>query len=129
MLFRSGLIPKSGVWSYSKSAENYMPFGFGNQFNRLGYKTQAYHNYIYTYYDRDKSFPNMGYDYYALGQGLELERTWPPSDWEMMEEIVPRFVQEDQFMVYCLTVSGHLNTGSTGWPSNSLYSSSVSPYG
>ena len=107
----TGLIPKSGVWSYSKSAENYMPFGFGNQFNRLGYKTQAYHNYIYTYYDRDKSFPNMGYDYYALGQGLELERTWPPSDWEMMEEIVPRFVQEDQFMVYCLTVSGHLNYG------------------
>ena len=33
------------------------------------------------------------------------------SDWEMMEEIVPRFVQEDQFMVYCLTVSGHLNYG------------------
>jgi len=27
----------------------------------------------------------------------------------MMEKIVPMFIQEDKFMVYCLTVSGHLN--------------------
>jgi len=50
----------------------------------------------------------MGYEYYALGQGLELEEVWPPSDLEMMEKIVPMFVHEDKFMVYCLTVSGHL---------------------
>jgi len=107
----TGLIPKSGVWSYSQSSENYMPFGFGNQFRKLGYRTLAYHDYIYTYYDRDKSFPNMGYDYYAVGHGLELEDTWPPSDVEMMEKIVPQFIDEDKFMVYCLTVSGHLNYG------------------
>lgn len=105
----TGLIPKSGVWSYSQSAGNYMPFGFGNQFSQLGCRTMAFHDYLYTYYDRDKSFPNMGYEYYALGHGLELEEIWPPSDLEMMEEIVPMFVDEEQFMVYCLTVSGHLN--------------------
>ena len=105
----TGLIPKSGVWSYSQSAGNYMPFGFGNQFSQLGYRTMAFHDYLYTYYDRDKSFPNMGYEYYALGHGLELEEIWPSSDLEMMEEIVPMFVDEEQFMVYCLTVSGHLN--------------------
>ena len=105
----TGLIPKSGVWSYSQSAGNYMPFGFGNQFSQLGYRTMAFHDYLYTYYDRDKSFPNMGYEYYALGHGLELEEIWPPSDLEMMEEIVPMFVDEEQFMVYCLTVSGHMN--------------------
>ena len=105
----TGLIPKSGVWSYSQSAGNYMPFGFGNQFSQLGYRTMAFQDYLYTYYDRDKSFPNMGYEYYALGHGLELEEIWPPSDLEMMEEIVPMFVDEEQFMVYCLTVSGHLN--------------------
>lgn len=32
----------------------------------------------------------------------------------MMEEIVPRFVDEDHFMVYCLTVSGHLNYNREG---------------
>ena len=34
-----------------------MPFGFGNQFSQLGYRTMAFHDYLYTYYDRDKSFP------------------------------------------------------------------------
>lgn len=106
----TGLIPKSGVWSYSQSSDNYMPFGFGNQFSKLGYRTLAYHDYVYTYYDRDKSFPNMGYDYRAIGNGLDMELTENfPSDLEMMEKIVPEFVDEDHFMVYCLTVSGHLN--------------------
>ena len=105
----TGLIPKSGVWSYSLSSENYMPFALGTQFRRKGYHTFAFHNYLFNYYDRDKSHPNMGYDYYAIGQGLELEEIWPPSDLEMMEEIIPRFIHEDKFMVYCLTVSGHLN--------------------
>ena len=104
----TGLIPKSGVWSYSLSSENEMPFALGNQFRRKGYQTFAFHNYLYNYYDRDRSHPNMGYEYYALGQGLELEEIWPPSDLEMMEKIVPMFANEDQFMVYCLTVSGHL---------------------
>ena len=105
----TGLIPKPGVWSYSESADNYMPFGFGNQFQKLGYRTLAYHDYLYTYYDRNLSHPNMGYEYYGIGNGLDLEQVQPPSDREMMEEIVPQFVNEDQFMVYILTVSGHLN--------------------
>ena len=105
----TGLIPKPGVWSYSESSDNYMPFGFGNQFQKLGYRTLAYHDYLYTYYDRNLSHPNMGYEYYGIGNGLELEQVQPPSDREMMEKIVPQFVNEDQFMVYILTVSGHLN--------------------
>jgi len=107
----TGLIPKSGVWSYSLSSENYMPFALGTQFRKEGYRTMAFHDYLYDYYDRDQSHPNMGYEYYALGQGLELASAdaFPPSDLEMMEKIVPMFVHEDQFMVYCLTVSGHLN--------------------
>lgn len=106
----TGLIPKSGVWSYSQSADNYMPFALGNQFKQLGYTTQAYHNYLHAYYDRDKSYPNMGYDYRAIGQGLDMVLTENfPSDLEMMEKIVPEFIDEERFMVYCLTVSGHLN--------------------
>ena len=105
----TGLIPKSGVWSYSMSSDNYMPFALGNQFCKEGYRTFAFHNYLYDYYDRDKSHPNMGYEYYAMGQGLELEQVWPPSDLEMMDKIIPMFLHEDKFMVYCLTVSGHLN--------------------
>lgn len=105
----TGLIPKSGVWSYSESSDNAMPFAFGHQFQALGYRTMAFHDYLYTYYDRNLSHPNMGYEYYGIGNGLELEEVFPPSDLEMMEKIVPWFINEDQFMVYCLTVSGHLN--------------------
>lgn len=107
----TGLIPKSGVWSYSESSDNYMPFGFGTLFKDLGYRTLAYHDYLYDYYDRNLSHPNMGYEYYGIGNGLDMEideENFPPSDQEMMEKIVPQFVDEDQFMVYCLTVSGHL---------------------
>lgn len=105
----TGLIPKAGAWSYLEAAENYMPFGFGNQFAKLGYRTLAYHNNTYTYYGRDKSYPNMGYEYYGLGNGLEVTRTWPESDEEMMRLSVPQYIDEERFMVYYLTVSGHLN--------------------
>ena len=116
----TGLIPKSGVWSYSQSSENYMPFALGTQFSKQGYRTMAFHNYLYDYYDRNLSHPNVGYEYVALGQGLAEEdiipaeylgtdSSFPPSDEMMMEKIVPMFVEEEQFMVYCLTVSGHLN--------------------
>ena len=107
----TGLVPKSGVWSYSLSSENYMPFSLGNQFRDLGYRTMAFHDYLYNYYDRNRSHPNMGYEYIALGQGLSLDSAdaFPASDREMMEKIVPMFADQDPFMVYCLTVSGHLN--------------------
>ena len=105
----TSLIPKAGAWSYLQSAENYMPFGFGNQFSKRGYRTLAYHNNTYTYYGRDLSYPNMGYEYYGLGNGLEVTRSWPESDEEMMRLSVPQYINEDNFMVYYLTVSGHLN--------------------
>ncbi len=105
----TGLVPKAGAWSYLQSAQNYMPFGFGNQFGKQGYRTLAYHNNTYTYYGREQSYPNMGYEYYGLGNGLEVTRCWPESDLEMMQLSVPQYVNEESFMVYYLTVSGHLN--------------------
>lgn len=105
----TGLIPKAGVWSYLQSAENHMPFGFGHQFKARGYRTLAYHNNTYTYYGRDESYPNMGYEYYGVGNGLDVARTSPASDLEMMQKSLPQYLYEDQFMVYYLTFSGHLN--------------------
>lgn len=105
----TGLIPKAGTWSYLQSAENYMPFGFGSQFKARGYRTLAYHNNTYTYYGRDESYPNMGYEYYGVGNGLNVARTSPASDLEMMEKSLPQYLYEDRFMVYYLTFSGHLN--------------------
>ena len=104
----TGLLPKSGVWSYRASGSNYMPFGFGNLLSPAGYTARAYHNHTYTYYGRDISHPNMGYDYKGLGNGLDVRETWPESDVEMMELTVPEYIGDERFVTYYMTVSGHL---------------------
>ncbi len=104
----TGLIPKVGVWSFSKSSGNYMPFGFGNLLSNCGYKCYAYHNHSYTYYDRHLSHPNLGYDYKGVGNGLEITGTWPASDLEMVQKTVDEYIKAPPFHVYYMTVSGHL---------------------
>ncbi len=105
----TGLIPKSGVWSFSRSAKNLLPFVMGNQFGKLDYITRAYHNHSYKYYDRDKSHPNMGYEYKGVGNGLNIKKTWPESDLEMIEVTAGEYIGSKPFHTYYMTVSGHLN--------------------
>ena len=105
----TGLIPKSGVWSFYKSGSNYMPFAMGNQFKKLGYITKAYHNHTYTYYRRDVSHPNMGYDYKGVGNGLNVKKTWPESDLEMIDVTAGEYIGDKPFHAYYMTVSGHMN--------------------
>lgn len=105
----TGLIPKSGVWSFKESAKNYMPLVMGNQLRRLGYQTVAYHNHTYTYYRRHLSHPNMGYEYKGIGNGLKMADAWPRSDLEMMQKTVPEYIGDHQFHAYYMTVSGHLH--------------------
>lgn len=105
----TSLLPKTGVWSMFRSSENNMYFCLGNQLKRQGYATRAYHDHTYTYYNRDASHPNMGYDYKGLGNGLEVRPTWPESDLEMMELTVPEYVGDTPFHTYYMTVSGHMN--------------------
>lgn len=105
----TGLIPKQGVISFFESGSNEMPFTFGNQFSKLGYTTRAYHNHSYKYYKRHISHPNMGYDYKGVGNGLEVKKTWPESDLEMMELTIPEYIDDKPFHTYYMTVSGHMN--------------------
>lgn len=106
----TGLVPKQGVWSMKLSGRqgNYMRTSYGRMFRENGYKTYAFHNNYYDYYGRDISHPNLGYDYYGLGKGLELEECWPESDLEMMEKSLPYYINDDLFHVYYMTVSGHM---------------------
>lgn len=105
----TGLIPV-GTRSMYRARNNYIPFSLGHQFNRLGIDSKAYHNHSYTYYQRNETHSNLGYDFIAKGNGLELKSdVWPGSDKEMMEDTVDRFIEDEQFHVYYLTVSGHMN--------------------
>jgi len=104
-----GLIPKSGVWSYYRSADNFMAFSMACQFRQLGYCAYGYHNNTYTFYKRNLTLPNMGYIYKGLGNGLQVERSWPESDLEMMEKSVDEYINQQPFHVFYMTVSGHMD--------------------
>ena len=104
----TGLLPKPGDWSYPRSKDNYMPFAMGNQLKGKGYLTKAYHDHSYDYYQRHLTHKNMGYDYKGLGNGLDMNHTWPESDLEMMEKTVPEYIDSERFHAYYMTVSGHL---------------------
>jgi lipoteichoic acid synthase len=110
----TGLIPKSGIWSFRESGSNSMPFAMGNQLKKLNYKTSAFHNHTFSYYRRDISHPNLGYEYKGLGNGLDIKKTWPESDLEMMEKTIPEYIQKQPFHTYYMTVSGHLRYSFTG---------------
>ncbi|MCC5895204.1 MAG: LTA synthase family protein [Alkalibacterium sp.] len=110
----TSLVPKSGIWSFSASATIDLPFVLGNQLKALNYKTVAYHNHTYTYYNRDASHPNMGYDYTGVGNGLEISGGWPGSDLEMMQETVPDYIGDSPFHAYYITVSGHMQYSFSG---------------
>ena len=110
----TGLIPKAGVWSMTEASDNCLPFTLGHQFGELGYETKAYHNHRIDYYHRDKSHPNLGYDFDGQGGSYDFGDSWPESDLEMINKTTPDFLTPDDngeiapFHVYYLTVSGHL---------------------
>ena len=110
----TGTIPKPGTWSFRDSAENAMPLTMAQQLKRLGYSAYAYHDHTYTYYDRNLSHPNLGYVYRALGNGLDVEATWPESDIEMIDKTTAAYMGSEPFHAYYMTVSGHLEYNFNG---------------
>lgn len=109
----TSLIPKEGVWSFLKVEGNYMPYSYPNVFEKQGYSSNAYHNHTATYYERDKYIETMGYDsYLAVGTGLEDRMdtsNWPNSDYEMVKTTMDDYINNEKFMAYYMTVSGHMN--------------------
>ncbi len=106
----TGLIPTDGVSSIQDTIGHNMYFTLGNQLQRLGYHSAAYHNGTHTYYDRDKTHCNLGYStFMALGNGMEegVQEVWPESDLEMIDFTVPQFIDKQPFSIYYMTVSGH----------------------
>jgi len=103
----TSMLPKSGIWSLKESSKNNMGFVLGHQLKNIGYSTYAFHDNDYQYYRRDLSHPNLGYTYRGVGNGLADTGEWPQSDYDMMKETVPMFINDEQFHVYYMTVSGH----------------------
>ncbi len=120
-----GIIPTwvNGNTAFAESGDNAMPFGLGWQFQTRGYTTMAYHNNTYTYYGRNITHPNLGYDFIGIGNGLELpSNAWPRSDLEMMQATINQQIDAYKengtpFHTYYMSVSGHCNYG---WSVNDM---------
>jgi len=114
----TGLLPNGqGVGTFQSTltngtaadGKNNMAMCFGNMLGKLGYGTRAYHNHTYTYYKRHLTHPNMGYTYKGYGSGLDVKKTWPESDLEMMQLTMGEYVDNPPFHAYYMSVSGHMN--------------------
>lgn len=104
----TGLYPKPGTWSMSESYDNALPFTAGNALGARGYACRAYHDHTYTYYNRERSHPNLGYDYEGIGNGLDMRAQWPRSDREMIDVTTDDYLNDTPFHTYYLTISGHM---------------------
>ena len=110
--FCTGLMPNMSRTKVDSNFDavntNYLPYCLGNVYGASGYRAYAYHNYYGTFYNRTVSHVNMGYDFKAIGSGLEMEVQWPSSDLTMMEISVGDYVgSEEPFHAYYMTFSGH----------------------
>lgn len=97
-----------GIW---KSGNNGFPFSIANNFKDLGYSLYAYHDNAYDYMDRNKYLKGYGFDnYQGCWNGLEKKMHcggWPESDEDMMIGTTNDWINEEKFLTYYVTVSGH----------------------
>ena len=107
----TGLLPKEGIWGLMESQNKYFPYTYGNIFNKSYYQSNSFHNGVYTFYQRNKVMPNLGYSFKACGNGLEKSINcdiFPQSDLEMMDKTYKYYKYSDKFNIYYMSISGHL---------------------
>lgn len=94
--------------SFYASRGSYEPFTLGNIFlEQRGIQSYGYHNYYGSYYGRNQSHPNIGYQMKFAGSGMKFSNAWPASDLEMMEQSIDDYLGQEQFHAYYMTFSGH----------------------
>ncbi len=97
------------------------PMGISTVFENANYRTFAYHNNYASFQNRDKYLKSLGFDNFkACNTGLEKVincNIWPRSDLEMIDATVGDYVNNDHFMVFYATNSGHSNYE---WKSNAM---------
>ena len=116
----TGLFADSSIFSIWKKGTNTFPYGISTVFENLNYKTYAYHNHSYTFQGRNNYLASLGFDnFLGCRNGLEKKincKLWPESDVEMINATYEDWINEDNFIVFYATVSGH---GEYSW-SNSM---------
>ena len=110
-----GLYPDTSRYKHSSSfyasRNSYLPFTLGNIFkSQKNVHSYGYHSYAGSFYGREESHPNIGYDMKFAYTDMEFTSSWPASDYEMMLQSVDDYLSADeQFHAYYMTFSGHLS--------------------
>lgn len=113
----TGLIPSQEILNLWRNNSPYLPYAIGNAFSKFGYTTSSYHNWLYTYYDRDKTMPTLGFtNYTGCENGLEAKMNceWLPSDVDLINTSFDNYKEHSPFVTYYITVSGHAPYNFTG---------------
>lgn len=113
----TSLVSASGTNSIKESQQQDLFLSIGKQLQKEGYHSVAYHNHLYTFYDRHKTHTLYGYDeFIGMKNGMEagVKDQWPESDLEMMEFTVQQYIDKQPFSVYYMTVSGHCRYNTMG---------------
>ena len=117
----TGLIPKeSGTFSMVETGENEnnMQFTLSRLLEKEGYGVRAFHSYLHDFYIRNKSHPNMGFEWYAAGNGGYQFEThedgsilWPQSDLKLVSDTFDVYGDEslEPFYTNYMSFSGHAN--------------------
>lgn len=112
------LLPTQQILKNWKTTTPYLPYSYGNAFQNKGYYVSSYHNWTYSYYDRDKTMPTQGFtNYTACGNGLENLmdcNSWPTSDIDMINATTDKYIKQKKFMTFYITVSGHAEYNFSG---------------
>lgn len=106
--FLTGLVPLDDAETIQRAKDKNLYFTMGNQLQRQGYTSFAYHNGDYDYYNRQLTHENFGYDkYLGLGNGLEEITDWWPTDEVMFDKTMDTYINKQPFSIYYMTISGH----------------------
>ena len=111
-----GLVPTimNNMNSMLQSSLNYLPFTLAHKFNKIGYKSFAYHP-TYDYYDRNLTHPALGFEFKAKNNGLPNVNSKSKTiffDSIMAEITVDDYIKPykekgQKFYSYYMTYSGH----------------------
>ncbi len=119
-------IPKANTWSFRDSSKNAMPLTMSQQLIKEGYSAYAYHGHTYNYYKRNQYLTNLGFYYKGYGgdsngkgNGLDIRKSWPESDIEVVDVTTGLYMNQEPFVTYYMSISGH---GDYTWLGNFIAS-------
>ena len=117
-----GVLPLSGGATMNMLATHTNSQLISWYLNDLGYYGEAYHNNDYMFYDRNITHVTFGYSegFMGVGNGMEeyiSTNLWPESDLEMLQGTVERYINEDHFDIYYMSVSAH---SAYSWSQNAM---------